>query len=411
MNITVTSEFRFERTPDGLVWTPTVSAYRFWARYLEVFDQVRVLARVRDVSRANPLWIRADGEGVTFSAVPYYVGPLQYCLKFWQVRSVVHAAIVSSEAVMLRVPGEVGSIAYKRLGANNHPFSVEVCGDPYEVFAPGVLEHPLRSFFRWWFVHQLRNQCLDASAVAYVSEMGLPDRYPPAQDAVATFFSSIELKDEAFIFSDVDLTDETAFAFSPRHWPTNDNSVKIVTVGSLAQMYKGPDLLIEAVAKCSREGLNCSLKLIGEGKYRAELEARVKALGLAKRVSFLGQLPGGEAVRMHLDQADLFVLPSRTDALPRAMIEAMARGLPCLGTTVGGIPELLPYEDMVPPNDAGALARKIQEVTADPMRMIRMSARNIEKAKEYREEILHERRVSFYKHVRRSTEAWLSARH
>src|SRR5215217_3346231 len=241
--------------------------------------------------------------------------------------------------------------------------------------------------------------------------MGLPQRYPPAQDAVAKFFSSIELKDEAFIYSDVDLTDETAFAFSPRSWPTNDSSIKIVTVGSLAQMYKGPDLLIEAVAKCSREGLNCSLKLIGEGKYRAELEARVKALGLAKRVSFLGQLPGGEAVRMHLDQADLFVLPSRTDALPRAMIEAMARGLPCIGTTVGGIPELLPDEDMVPPNDAGALARKIQEVRGDPMRMIRMSARNIEKAKEYREEILHERRVSFYKHVRRTTEAWLSARH
>ena len=89
-----------------------------------------------------------------------------------------------------------------------------------------------------------------------MSERGLPQRYPHARDAVATFFSSIELKDEAFVFSDVDLTDETAFAFSPRSWPSVDGIVKIVTIGSLAQMYKGPDILIDAVAKCSREGLN-----------------------------------------------------------------------------------------------------------------------------------------------------------
>ena len=411
MNLTITTESRYFRTPDGRVWTPSVPAYRFWARYLEVFEHVYVLARMRAVPVAEPQWERVDGEGVTFWAVPYYVGPLQYSLKFWQIRSLVNAAMASSQAVMLRVPGKVGSVAYKWLKANNHPFAVEVCGDPYEVFAPSVVEHPLRPFFRWWFFRQLRYQCLDACAVAYVSERILPRRYPPGEGAVATHFSSIELKEEAFVFSDVDLTDETAFAFSPRSWPTNENNVKIVTVGSLAQMYKGPDVLIDAVAKCSREGLNVSLRIIGDGKYRAELEARAKALGLAKSVRFLGELPGGEAVRAHLDWADLFVLPSRTDALPRAMIEAMARGLPCIGTTVGGIPELLPDEDMVPPNDAGALARKIQEVRGDPMRMIRMSARNIEKAKEYREEILHERRVSFYKHVRRTTEAWLSARH
>jgi len=182
------------------------------------------------------------------------------------------------------------------------------------------------------------------------------------------------------------------------------------------EAWKGHEHHLRALAKLSRD-VNWRCWIAGgaqrpaEIEYAAHLKRLVAELGLAERVCFLGQLPGGETVRAQLDWADLFVLPSRTDALPRAMIEAMARGLPCIGTTVGGIPELLPCEDMVPSNDAGALARKIQEVASDPMRMIRMSARNIEKAKEYREEILHERRVSFYKHVRRSTEAWLSARH
>ena len=81
------------------------------------------------------------------------------------------------------------------------------------------------------------------------------------------------------------------------------------------------------------------------------------------------------------------------------MIEAMARGLPCLGSTVGGIPELLPEEDLVPPNDARALADKILDTVRHPARMESMSARNLQKAGEYREEVLAARRRSFYREV------------
>ncbi len=85
----------------------------------------------------------------------------------------------------------------------------------------------------------------------------------------------------------------------------------------------------------------------------------------------------------------------------------MARALPCIGSTVGGIPELLPPEDMIPPGDVAALAGKIRDVTTDPKRMARMSARNLEKAKEYRDEALREQRNEFYRYVREMTEAWL----
>lgn len=91
------------------------------------------------------------------------------------------------------------------------------------------------------------------------------------------------------------------------------------------------------------------------------------------------------------------------------MIEAMALGLPCIGSTAGGIPELLPPEDMVPPNDAQALAMKIREVVSDPERMTRMSARNLEKAKGYHEDILRERRNKFYQYVKERTTEWKNA--
>ena len=393
MNVTVVLEHRFSRTPDGAIWTPTGFAHSFWTRYLDVFDEVRVAARVREAPKVPADWQRADGECVSFAGLPHYLGPQEYLLRFVHVRRAVREAMEAADAVILRTPCTAAALGEPVLRAARHPYAVEVVGDPHDVFAPGAVRHPLRPFFRWWFAHHMRRQCAGACAVAYVTAHALQQRYPTGDGAFATHYSSVELPDSAFVPS----------ARTPRK-PTR---FALVTVGSLAQLYKAPDVLLDAVAACLRQGLDVSLALIGEGKHRPELEARATALGIADRVNFLGQLPAGEAVRAQLDRADLFVLPSRTEGLPRAMIEAMARALPCIGSTAGGIPELLPLEDMVAPGGAPALAAKIGEVLSDPERMARMSRRNVEKAREYREDILRARRITLYRRVREKTEAWL----
>jgi glycosyltransferase involved in cell wall biosynthesis len=181
---------------------------------------------------------------------------------------------------------------------------------------------------------------------------------------------------------------------------------RLVFVGSLEQLYKAPDVLLDAMALCLRESPSFLLTIVGEGRHLPELEQRARTLGIADRVRFAGKL-GASAVREELDRSSLFVLPSRTEGLPRAMLEAMARGLPAIGSAVGGIPELLAAEDLVPAGDAPALARRILEVTRDPRRMDAMSERNRRKALEYREENLRPRRVAFYRHVAEATRQWL----
>lgn len=144
--------------------------------------------------------------------------------------------------------------------------------------------------------------------------------------------------------------------------------------------------------------------LIGDGQFRPQLEAQTRALGVSDRVRFAGELPSGEAVRAELDRADLFVLPSRSEGLPRALIEAMARGLPCIGSTVGGIPELLHQDDLVCPNDATGLFRMIDTCIEEPGRLLRMSERNLLKARDYHEGALRQARVEFYRWLRTETE-------
>ena len=397
MRVIVSLRHRFERTPDGAIWTLGQFAYSFWTRYLGTFDHVNVVARVRQVAEALPASQRADGEAVTFSPVPYYVGPWQYLLRARQVHEAVRSAITWHEAIILRVPSQIASCAVATLWRAGFPYGVEVVIDPYDVYSAGSVEHHLRPLLRQWFSRRLRRQCAAAVGAAYVTAESLQRRYPPSEGAFSTHYSSVELPDSAFV--------PAPSTPSPINGP-----FRLITVCGLSYLTKGPDVLIDAVGECVHQGLNLNLILIGSGRCRAGLEAREAALGLGERVRFRGQLPSGEAVREQLDQADLFVLPSRAEGVPRAMIEAMARGLPCIGSTVGGVPELLTPDDLVPPGDVRALAGKIRDVWSDSDRLACMSKHNLEKAKEYRWEILRQRQDEFYRYLLRRTAEWQRAR-
>jgi glycosyltransferase involved in cell wall biosynthesis len=405
----VSLELRFDRTPDGRLWTQTECAYSFWKRYLEVFDGVRILARARDIPAPSPKHTRADGPGVTVAAIPHYLGPWQYLCKAPAVHRVIAQAVEPNDAVIMRVASHVANCLFPHLLRQRHPFAVEVVTDPWDMFAPGVVEHPLRPFFRRHFTRQLRQQCLHACGAAYVTEQTLQQRYQTAANSFSTSYSSIQLPSRCHDVmhvgvSDVELSDR---CFRPRqcHRQRSD-AFHLVMVGSLAQLYKGPDVAIRALALCVRAGWNMFLTIVGDGKFRSSLEQQAEQLGLSERVVFRGQLPQGEAVHAELDGADLFVMPSRTEGLPRSLIEAMARGLPCIGSTVGGIPELLPPEDLFPPGDPPALAEKLQEVLADAARMQRMSTRNLARAGDYHETVLRQRRLAFYRFVREQMAAW-----
>jgi len=392
MTAAVVVEHRFYRDAQGRVWTNGPFAYSFWRRYLDVFDGVRAVARAAQVDAPPAAAVRADGPGVVFAPAPYYVGPWQYFRKLPRIAAAVRAAAGPAGAVILRVPSQLAACLDPWLRKTGRPFAVEAVGDPRDALAPGAAQHALRPLFRWQCERMMRRQCRRAWAACYVTQSALQARYPPAPGAFSIGCSDVELPPEAF-------------AARPRGacWR---RPLRLILAGSLEHLYKAPDVLIEAFAQCRRAGLDATLALAGDGAHRPALEQLARAAGVRERVEFSGQLPAGPAVRSALDEADLFVLPSRQEGLPRALLEAMARGLPAIGSTVGGFGELLPPEDLVPPGDASALAAKIKEVAADPLRAAAMSRRNLSKAGEYSDELLAGRRRAFYKQVRELAKAW-----
>lgn len=390
--LTVTSESRFVRTPDGRTWSTSGTDRSSWTRYLSVFDRVRVTARVTDAATAPAGARLVDGDRIEVLPVPYYLGPGQFLTRRRAVRRALTAAAAGTGAVIVRMPSILGVLLATARQRQRQPVALEIIGDPYDVFAPGVVEHPLRPVLRRWFVAKTRAQCRSATAVAYETEHYLQRRYPAGPGLFTTAVSCVELPD-------------AAFATQPREsWPGGRGTTRLISVGSLAQLYKGIDTLIEAVARLRAAGTSVSLVHVGDGRYRPTLTRLAERLGVADAVTFTGWLPAGQAVRDQLDAADLFVMPSRTEGLPRALIEAMARSLPAVGSAVGGIPELLPEWDLVRPGDPSALAELIGRFVADPARMRDASVRNLARSHDFSATVLAPRRDAFYQVIRDATQ-------
>ena len=140
----------------------------------------------------------------------------------------------------------------------------------------------------------------------------------------------------------------------------------ILFVGNLLSV-KGPDLLVDACGILVREGVRFRACLVGQGDIEPRLRERVGQLGLGEHVRFLGSLPHAQLPDWYR-AADVLVVPSRSEGVPNVLLEAAACGTPFVASRVGGIPEVtgLGRGQLVPPEDAAALAGAIRSVLGTP---------------------------------------------
>jgi glycosyltransferase involved in cell wall biosynthesis len=139
--------------------------------------------------------------------------------------------------------------------------------------------------------------------------------------------------------------------------------VRVCTVARLDRPKDFPTLI---TALSLLEDQRWTLDLAGDGPLEPEIRRLSKARGIAEHVRFLGYQPDPAPV---LARSQIFVLASRSEALPRSILEAMRAGLPVVATDVGGVSEVIIHREtglLVPPQDPAALAAAISELQASP---------------------------------------------
>lgn len=145
----------------------------------------------------------------------------------------------------------------------------------------------------------------------------------------------------------------------------NDDHIVIATVGNLRKE-KNQALLIEALARIKNSGNSMRVVIVGDGPYRNELQALAKQLGVEEKVILLGTR---NDVPNLFGNFDMYCLTSRYEGLPLTLLEAMASGVPVIGTDVLGIREVIRDQEngiLVPDNDPEVLAKAILELSRNP---------------------------------------------
>ena len=135
---------------------------------------------------------------------------------------------------------------------------------------------------------------------------------------------------------------------------------------------KGLDMALQAWQRVAARRPGARLVLAGEGPARSTLKAQAQTLGLGESVRFLGTRPDPERL---LRASAIFLLPSRSEGMSNALLEAMATGLSCVATRIGGNSDLVEHAVtglLVPPGDAAALSDALTALLEDPALRLRL---------------------------------------
>lgn len=169
----------------------------------------------------------------------------------------------------------------------------------------------------------------------------------------------------------------------------------ILFVGRLERM-KGVDVLLAAFAQLKIE--NCRLKIVGDGSLRRALEKQADQLNIADRVSFLGYIPPEEIAKEYVS-TEVFCGLSRSEALGNVFLEAQAAGCAVVGTSVGGIPDIIEHEQtglLVPPDDADAARQALHRLLEDRDLRRHLQEAGMQHAKEFDWERIAKRYAALY---------------
>lgn len=347
MRVVFAHDHRFVRL-NGSVFSPGKLPYGSLSRYLSAFEAVVVAARVIDACSEQGIvnLNEASGPGISFVKVPN-VRNLQ---SFWssrrEAKRILKAVVSESDAVIARLPSETGSIAAACAMELGKPWAAEVVGCARDALK--THGSVLGKLYAEIAFSRTRNLVRQATHAIYVTERFLQQRYP--------------CNGRTESCSNVDLPDVDRAVLEARRariFGCEQRSFILGMAGSLDVDYKGVDLAIRALPSLLSTGLDVSLQIAGPGDS-LRWSKLAEDLHVRGHVHFLGQVRGGDGMRAWLDSIDCFLQPSRTEGLPRTLVEAMSRACPAIGSDAGGIPELLEQNFVFPRNDWRRLAELIR---------------------------------------------------
>jgi len=373
---------------DGTVYTPSVHSYEFFKRYLKAFDEIEVVARLCDASDEETRnMIPLSGPGLSVCALPYFRGMKQIIKYLPKIINAIQKGKKRCNCIIYRVPQMESYLAWAFGGSIKKPFSVEVVADP-----TGWTH--VKGIAKILNINMLKRMCRKANGATYETTEYLQRLYPPrayiegtSKYAFTTNYSSIHLEKK-------DILD-------PKNYNPIQRPFKIVHVSNaIDDDLKGHSTVINVTSKLKKAGHQIIVKFIGSGSAIDEFKLYAKQMDVEDCVKFIGRISRKQELLDTMHKCDVLLFPTRSEGLPRSVIEAMAVGLPVLSTPVAGIPELVERKYLKLPDDTEGFTEILLRLLENPDELNEMSIKNVKTAGKYTNEKLEIRRTEFYDKLR-----------
>lgn len=384
MNLLFAHDHRFVRGRDDAVFSQGSFPARVWQRYLDHFDTIRVVAR-DDGVQPGPGLARSDRDRVHFALVP---SPSLVSRLGWRAGALysrLDHEVAAADAVVARLPSDIGLLAAHLAQARGKPLLVEVVGCAFDGY--GNQGSFLARLYAPLARLRMRRAVTNSDYALYVTERWLQGRYPASHGHVG-FASNVILEASG---PEVATNREKRLAELSRGRPA-----VLGTIASLRTASKGLQTMMAALAAIKQAGRPVpEWRILGPGET-GQWRTLAERLGIAEHVAFDGSLAAGPRVLDWLDAIDIHCQPSFQEGLPRATVEAMSRGCACLGSTAGGLPELLPSVRTHPPGDVARLTTLLTDYLDDPDAIAAASRADMVRARDFQKGAIEGRRAKLF---------------
>ncbi|MBO1922988.1 glycosyltransferase family 4 protein [Thiomicrorhabdus sp. 6S3-12] len=364
MNVLYVTDHKFYHE-NGKVFSKTHLNENKFKRYLSFFENVNIVGRQSGADMSDVLY-KNERSSLSFQLVD---DPVKHPLKN-NVAQKLNGLIASSDVVCIRVPCIYQKSAFKLAKKHNKKILIEMVGCPFDSLwnYGGVLP----KFMAVKMYLSTRMVVANSDAVIYVTKKFLQTRYP-------------NKKGITLGSSDVELPKNAA---SIRNGLHNKHKCVLGMIAGYTSFYKGFDVAFDALKTIlsTDPNIDYELRIIGSGDS-AKLKALISSSNLLDKVFLDGSMPA-EKVFQWLDNIDVYLQPSRQEGLPRALVEAMSRGCPSIGSGIAGIPELLPQQYLINAGDYKSLAQKIMILANDQNEFVNSSRDNIAVSKRFDSDLL-----------------------
>lgn len=352
---------------------------------LSVFEQVVFTTKYRDVSvlseHEKSRLIKLNDANCSFKPSHSYIYGKNFSslTKIVSINNELKEIIIGVDFVYVMMPGILPSLAYYIAKKQSKKTLVFLGACPWDLFFnSGRRGGKISAPFFWFITRLIIN---DSKWTWYVTQEFLEKRYRShhrvlkCSDVVINKLDNLQLIEKQSKLSKIGIS----------------NKIVIGSAGSVQVKHKGQQYVIKAIARLRKKGYNFVYELAGSGNPLKLIEL-AKKLNILDSVSFKGILSEDEILRWY-DKLDIYIQPSLQDGLPRALVEAMSRGCVCLGSNIGGIPELLKPELITKPANVSDIEKVLESIIKD---MQKYSEYSIYKSNDFQYEILFRKQLDFF---------------